>query len=103
MARDEAGKAIGGAAITLYTMTDEGSKPAGTATTDAEGHYIIRDAMLPVSSSFGDRPFPQGDHALRRVHRQRAGIRAWGLPGARNGRCTLSKSPTPTTSRDACL
>ena len=59
VARDEAGKAVAGATITLYTITDKGSKPAGTATTDAAGRYIIRDAMLPVSSSFGGHPFPK--------------------------------------------
>lgn len=57
VARDEAGKAIAGATITLYTMTDKGSKPAGTTTTDAEGRYIIRDATLPVLTSFGGHPF----------------------------------------------
>ncbi len=56
VARDEAGRTIAGASITLYPVTDKGSKPAGTATTDAEGRYLI-DAMLPVLSSFGGRPF----------------------------------------------
>jgi hypothetical protein len=59
VARDEAGKAIAGATITLYTMTGKGSKPVGTATTDAEGRYLIRDAVLPVSSSSGGHPFPK--------------------------------------------
>jgi len=59
VARDEAGRAIAGASITLYTITDQRSKPAGTATTDAEGRYSISDAMLPVSTSFGGQPFPQ--------------------------------------------
>jgi protocatechuate 3,4-dioxygenase beta subunit len=59
VARDEAGKAIAGATITLYTMTDKGSKPVGTATTDAEGRYLIRDAIIPVSTSFGGHPFPK--------------------------------------------
>jgi hypothetical protein len=57
VARDEAGRAIAEATITLYSITDKGSKPAGTATTDADGRYIIRDALLPVSSSFGGHPF----------------------------------------------
>jgi len=59
VARDEAGKAIAGAAITLYTLTDKGSKQTGTATTDAEGRYSISEAMLPVSTSFGGRVFPK--------------------------------------------
>jgi hypothetical protein len=40
-------------------MTDKGSKPASTATTDAEGRYVILDATLPVSTSFGGHPFPK--------------------------------------------
>ena len=59
VARDESGRAIAGATITLYTITDRGSKPAATATTDAEGRYIIRDAMIPVSTSFGGYRFPK--------------------------------------------
>ncbi len=57
VARDEAGRAVAGATITLYTITDQGSKPAATATTDAEGHYTIRDAMLPVWSWFAGHAF----------------------------------------------
>ncbi len=57
VAKDEAGKALAGATITLYPITDKESKPVGSATSDAEGRYIIRDAMLPVSSSFGGQPF----------------------------------------------
>ena len=59
MARDEAGRPIAGATITLYPITDKASQPVGTATTDAAGRYMIRDAMLPVSTSFGGHPFPK--------------------------------------------
>jgi hypothetical protein len=59
MARDEAGSPIAGATIALYAITDNGSKPAGTATTDAGGHYAIPNAMLPLWSSFEGRPFPK--------------------------------------------
>lgn len=31
-------------------MTDKGQKPAGEATTDAQGRYVIRDALLNVRS-----------------------------------------------------
>lgn len=58
VARDEAGNAIAGATITLYTAWDKGSKPVGTATTDAAGRYSIRAATVPVSTTFGGRPFP---------------------------------------------
>jgi hypothetical protein len=57
VARDEAGKAIAGATITLYPIADPGSKPLGTATTDADGHYIIRHAVLNVVSSLGGHTF----------------------------------------------
>jgi hypothetical protein len=57
VARDEAGRAVVGATITLYPIADTGSKPVGTATTDAEGHYIIRDAVLDVASSRGGHKF----------------------------------------------
>ncbi len=58
VARDEAGTAIARATITLYSAWDKGSKPVGTATTDVAGRYHIRDAMVPVSTTFGGRPFP---------------------------------------------
>jgi hypothetical protein len=53
VARDEAGRAVVGATITLYPIADPGSKPVGTATTDAQGHYVIPDAVLNVVSSRG--------------------------------------------------
>ncbi len=56
VARDETGRAVAGATITLYTMAHKGSKPAGTTVTDAEGRYSIADAMLPVTTSFGGHP-----------------------------------------------
>jgi hypothetical protein len=59
VARDEAGRPIAGATITLYPITHKGSQPVGTATTDAEGRYLIRDALLPVSTSFGGHRFPK--------------------------------------------
>jgi hypothetical protein len=87
VARDEAGTAIAGAAITLYSITDKGSRPAGTATTNAEGRYSIRDPMLPVSSSFAgtrsprrSRPTPGSSSA--------DSLPAWGSPGAASSRCT---------------
>jgi beta-lactamase regulating signal transducer with metallopeptidase domain len=39
VAQDEAGKAVPGATITLYSITDKGSKPLAKATTNAEGRY----------------------------------------------------------------
>jgi hypothetical protein len=57
VARDEAGRAVAGATVTLYPINDKASKPVGTATTDAEGRFTIRDALLPVSTSFGGHPF----------------------------------------------
>ena len=57
VARDEAGKTVGGATVILYTITDTGSKPAGRATTDSEGRYDLGEATLPVMTSFGGRPF----------------------------------------------
>ncbi|MGC8640094.1 MAG: MSCRAMM family protein [Isosphaeraceae bacterium] len=59
VARDEDGKLVAGATVTLYTITDKGSKPAGAATTDREGRYEIRDAVLPVITSFGGHVLPQ--------------------------------------------
>jgi len=59
VARDEAGKAVSGATITLYPTTLGGAKPAGQATTDDEGRYIIRDAIVPVQTSFNGQPFPK--------------------------------------------
>jgi protocatechuate 3,4-dioxygenase beta subunit len=59
VARDEAGRPIAGATITLYTITDKGSKPVATATTNAEGRYVIGDAVLPVTTSFGGYRFPK--------------------------------------------
>ena len=59
VARDEAGKLVAGAAITLYSISDKGSKPVGSATTDAAGRYVIRDAKLPVLTSFGGYAFPR--------------------------------------------
>ena len=38
-----------------------------------DGRYIIRDATLPVSTSFGGRPFPKEITPLRRLHPQRTG------------------------------
>ncbi len=58
VARNEAGNPIRSATITLYSATDKGSKPAGTATTDSQGRYVIRDATLSVRTSFGGHPFP---------------------------------------------
>ena len=57
VARDEAGRPIAGATITLYPISAKESKPVGTATTDAEGRYIIRGERLPVSTSFGGARF----------------------------------------------
>ncbi len=57
LARDEAGKAVPGATLTLYSITDNGSKPLGKATSDAEGRYTIVDATLPVMSSFNGQKF----------------------------------------------
>ncbi|MGO9916607.1 MAG: hypothetical protein ACLQIB_18160 [Isosphaeraceae bacterium] len=58
VARDEAGRAIAGAAITLYAGTDKGAKAAGTTTADAEGRYIIHDATLPVRTSISGHRLP---------------------------------------------
>jgi hypothetical protein len=59
VARDEAGRLLAGATITLYSITDKGSKPVGTATTDGAGRYAIREATLPVLTSFGSFRFPR--------------------------------------------
>ncbi len=59
MARDESGSAIRGATVTLYAITEKGSKTAGTATTDAQGVYTIRAATLPVWSSIRGHPLPR--------------------------------------------
>jgi hypothetical protein len=63
-ARNEEEKAIVGATITLYTITDNGAKPLGTATTDDEGRYVIRDATLPVSTSLSKEITPYGRFIL---------------------------------------
>jgi hypothetical protein len=57
VARDESGKAVAGASVILYTITEKGSKPAGRAITDTQGRNVISDVTLPVQSSFGGRPF----------------------------------------------
>ena len=59
MARDEAGKVVAGAIMTLYSITDKGSKAVGTATAGQDGRYRIRNAMLPVATSFGGHRFPK--------------------------------------------
>jgi len=59
VARDESGRAIPGATVTLYSITDKGSKTAGTATTNAQGVYVIRGATLPVCSSVRGHPLPR--------------------------------------------
>jgi len=56
VARDETGSAIAGAIVTLYAVTDKGATAAGTISTDAEGRYIIRDAVLPVWTSIRGHP-----------------------------------------------
>ena len=50
---------VAGAIITLYSITDKGSKALGTATADQDGRYRIRNAMLPVATSFGGHRFPK--------------------------------------------
>ena len=57
VARDEAGKPVVGATITLYDTTLRNSKRAGQTTTDALGRYVIRDAVVPVQTSFSGHPF----------------------------------------------
>ena len=59
VARDEAGKPVAGATITLYDTTVRNSKRAGQTTTDALGRYVIRDAVVPVQTSFSGHPFPK--------------------------------------------
>jgi hypothetical protein len=59
VARDEAGKPVAGATITLYDTTLRNSKRAGQTTTDALGRYVIRDAVVPVQTSFSGHPFPK--------------------------------------------
>ena len=59
VAKDESGSAIHGATITLYSITEQGSKAAGTATTDAQGVYSIRAATIPVWSSNRGHPLPK--------------------------------------------
>ena len=48
VARDEARKAIIGARVTFYAMTDKGTKSLGTAVTDAEG---LTSSSTPRSRS----------------------------------------------------
>ena len=57
VARDEAGKPVAGATITLYDTSLRGSRAAGQATTDSLGRYVIRDATVPVQTSFNGHPF----------------------------------------------
>lgn len=58
--RDEDGKVVVGAAITLYTITNDGSKQAAEATTGADGRYVILDATLPVTASYSEHePLPK--------------------------------------------
>ena len=57
LARDEAGKAVAGATVILYTITDKGSKPVAQAITDAGGRYDLGEATLPVQTSFNGHPF----------------------------------------------
>jgi hypothetical protein len=59
VARDESGRAIAGATITLYPITDKSSKAVGAATSDLQGRYEIRNAVLPVTASFGGHKFPK--------------------------------------------
>jgi protocatechuate 3,4-dioxygenase beta subunit len=59
VARDESGKPVAGATITLYPTTLGGAKLAGQATTDADGRYSIHDAIVPVQTSFSGHPFPK--------------------------------------------
>ena len=46
-----------GATITLYDTTPRHSSAAGHATTDAHGRYHIRDAVVPVQTSFNGHAF----------------------------------------------
>ena len=57
LARDEAGNAVAGATVILYTITDKGSTPTARATTDAAGRFDLGEATLPVMTSFGGRTF----------------------------------------------
>ncbi len=59
VARDEAGKPVAGATITLYDTTLRRSRAAGHATTDAQGRYNIRNAVVPVQTSFNGHAFPK--------------------------------------------
>jgi protocatechuate 3,4-dioxygenase beta subunit len=59
VARDEAGKPVAAATITLYDTRLGSSKPAGEATTDAEGRYVIRAAAVPVQTGWNGHPFPK--------------------------------------------
>jgi protocatechuate 3,4-dioxygenase beta subunit len=58
VARDEAGKPVAGAMITLYDTKLGSSKPAGQAKTDAEGRYAIRAAAVPVQTGWSGHQFP---------------------------------------------
>ncbi len=57
-AKDEAGKPVAGAVITVFSITFKGSKLVAQLTADAQGRYSIRDAAIPVTTSFGGHPFP---------------------------------------------
>ena len=46
-----------GETITLYDTTPRHSSAAGHATTDAHGRYHIRDAVVPVQTSFNGHAF----------------------------------------------
>ena len=86
VARDETGSPIAGATITLYTSPTR-DQSRGHGHHRREGHYTIRDAMLPVSNSFGGHPFRKEitPYAAFIVS---GWLRAWGSPGARSSRCT---------------
>jgi protocatechuate 3,4-dioxygenase beta subunit len=49
-ARDERGRAVAGAKVTLREITKEGARPIAVAEADAEGRYEFRDASVPVRS-----------------------------------------------------
>ena len=59
VARDEAGKPVAAATITLYDTRLRQSKAAAQTTTDTEGRYAIRDAKVPVQTHFNGHAYPK--------------------------------------------
>jgi beta-lactamase regulating signal transducer with metallopeptidase domain/protocatechuate 3,4-dioxygenase beta subunit len=57
VAKDEAGRGVSGATISLHPIANQGTKTLGTTKTDADGHYRITAATVPVMSSFAGQPF----------------------------------------------